>query len=451
MKNIKIKNALLVLAALNLGACSMDKDDGSEVNTDYKKLYLQQLDKTNKQIDEYNKTLTHAQGSDDLFLKSARLVKLIDSGSVEVLSARDSLKLLLATPAVQLKVKDTAEILKKSTQETIALIGDLENLYSKESESLLIHRAGETLQSQGLASAQNNRQERLKAMQNLSGLRNLLLSIYEEVGPAVNLYLGQNILPSSVTRPMPREMAQNPVVQSLREGGMISGRLRHALTGAAVANVNVGFKQEAGSPHYIQTTTTNSEGVYRSPYLRAGNYYVDYWGEGLAASRDQAITVTLGQNREEVASVTPPIADDQYRITLSWTDAKRGAVRDVDSYLQIPNAPQPLHYRMKGQNYEGAFLDRDDTDWGGPETTTIRELRNGTYIYYVNAYSDRDVPGALGNSNITVQIFKGNSLMRRFSVPAGQGNTFEVFRIVNGDFESSERYSTNLWQSRSGN
>ena len=141
----------------------------------------------------------------------------------------------------------------------------------------------------------------------------------------------------------------------------------------------------------------------------------------------------------------------EYRVTLSWCDEKSGAVSDVDTYLSIPGASVPLYYSVKAKEYEGTHLDVDDTGWRGPETTTIKDLRRGTYVFYVNNYSGRTDLRALGRSEVTVQVYRGQQQVRSYRIGSGRGITYEVFRIEVGSGGARtvdiEKYNDSLWVS----
>jgi uncharacterized protein YfaP (DUF2135 family) len=138
--------------------------------------------------------------------------------------------------------------------------------------------------------------------------------------------------------------------------------------------------------------------------------------------------------------MTPPVVDGEYRVTVSWTNEKNGAVRDVDSYLLIPGVDTPLSYRNVRRDYAGSYLDRDDTDWIGPETVTIKALKSGTYSYYVNNFSERRDRFALGRSNIRVQVYEKSRMIGDYKVPEGEGFSYELFQIVDGRFQPTGRW-----------
>ena len=85
----------------------------------------------------------------------------------------------------------------------------------------------------------------------------------------------------------------------------------------------------------------------------------------------------------------------EMRIVLSWGDFHS----DMDSYLLVPqetssSAVTKIFYGNKqtsGADGSSANLDVDDTDYYGPETTTITNPRPGVYSYFVNIYGSPDI------------------------------------------------------------
>jgi len=76
-----------------------------------------------------------------------------------------------------------------------------------------------------------------------------------------------------------------------------------------------------------------------------------------------------------------------------------------------------------------AQLDRDDTDYYGPETITLSSLNtNETYKYFVYNYSDFH---SLKDSEAHLSVFF-NGREYEFQVPNEEGNVWKVFEIRNG-------------------
>jgi len=122
---------------------------------------------------------------------------------------------------------------------------------------------------------------------------------------------------------------------------------------------------------------------------------------------------------------------DAMRVVLSW--AKHRA--DLDSHMIFPD--NHIFYEQKqGTN---AKLDVDDTDGYGPETITLQKKRFGDrYIYAVHDFTNWSRPNslALSNSQASVFVYIGQSLVRTYHVPPNRpGNLWTVFAVTeHGDF-----------------
>lgn len=169
---------------------------------------------------------------------------------------------------------------------------------------------------------------------------------------------------------------------------------------------------------------------------------MDFSNTGYITLTSVAAQVTTHATTVLNESLSPALASGQIRIVLNWCDETPGAVRDIDSYLQVPGGGDPVYFYNKTAS--GAQLDVDETDWKGPETITITSLGSGTYSYYVNNYSYRRNRLALGSSSVRVSVYKGTSLLRTYAVPSGNGLTYEVFRIVNGTLTDVKAYNDSL-------
>lgn len=260
-----------------------------------------------------------------------------------------------------------------------------------------------------------------------SGLRDLFNGLYNELVDDLNAKFGTEL-------PQNPEEGQSPILQSSNSnaGGQVQGRVRDSLTGAGISGAFVGFKRRPESARYFYETQTNADGDYDSPLLRPNTYYVDIYSAGRVDVRAQAVVVEAGEVTEENVSLSQPLAEGQIRITVSWTSERPGAVKDVDSWLSIPGASGPLSYHRVRTDHYGTHLDRDDTNWEGPETTTIRNLRQGTYHFWVNNFSSPGDARALGNSDVRVRVYQGNELVRSYTVPQGSGINYSLFKIENG-------------------
>ncbi len=329
-----------------------------------------------------------------------------------------------------------------SVSDILSEIDTLEGHLSTKMKSVQHLNINNAVISTDRSSAIKRADEASQALSSLSGLRNLYLKLLEDYNRQIKVYAEKNNQSEELNKEI--ESYSNPIVSDFQTGGVISGIVRDSVTGSGVPNVQIGFKKRLNDLRYFYVTHTDAQGSYQSNYLRPGSYIVEIQREGYVQTSRNEVTVERGHTTEENTSISKPIEAGQYRITISWGAMGYNKVRDVDSYLVIPGMRDPLSYRSVNRNYGGANLDRDDTDWIGPETITISDIKNGTYVYYVNNFSDRGRPTALGNSNIRIELYKGNEHIRSFTVPEGNGLSYEVFRIENGDFIYTETYNDNL-------
>lgn len=139
-------------------------------------------------------------------------------------------------------------------------------------------------------------------------------------------------------------------------------------------------------------------------------------------------------------NVTPAQQEqtDQIRIELAWADTSL----DLDSYLTGPG--------RDGQEFCVYFFTKqypDAKDLTGGETpdvqleasaeptleiTSINTQLAGAYIFYVYDYTNGEETSsfALSASQARVSVYRGNTLLEEFYVPAGQeGTLWKVFEI----------------------
>jgi uncharacterized protein YfaP (DUF2135 family) len=157
-----------------------------------------------------------------------------------------------------------------------------------------------------------------------------------------------------------------------------------------------------------------------------GSYYEgSVYARVLAEQSQSAYTI----------NVIPTSSDSVVSIILTWDESPA----DLDSHLiDTATSGGAVHTWFGGMDVaDYANLDVDDTTSYGPETTTIEQIVDGGYTFYVHDYTYRGNPNsyALSNSNATVRVIfvNGNGVVeeRKFYVPTGvAGTCWEVFRIT---------------------
>ena len=125
---------------------------------------------------------------------------------------------------------------------------------------------------------------------------------------------------------------------------------------------------------------------------------------------------------------------DEYQIVLSWGSDPS----DLDSHITGPasNGSSFHVYYSNLQASDGdniiASLDHDITSSYGPETITLRPVKNADrYTYYVYNFSGY---GTIQTSDAKIDLYKNGSLIKSFSPPNSNsaGRTWTVFAVQNG-------------------
>lgn len=254
----------------------------------------------------------------------------------------------------------------------------------------------------------------------------------------------QNCAPSNVSysEAPPEPQAAATSEPATAGDAILRGTVSNALTNAALANVIVRVRKAETPTDVVASLTSGSAGTFQSAALAPGNYLVDFVLANFIPVSNVPLVITAGKESVLNQSLSTAIGNDQIRIVLNWCDPKAGAAEDVDAYLSYPGGADPIYFNSP--NGDGVKLDIDILKWRGPETVTISTVKTGTYSYYVNNYSNRDDSAALGRSEVKVAVYKGSQQLKLYTVPAGAGISYEVFRIVNGSIVDIKRYDASL-------
>ena len=221
--------------------------------------------------------------------------------------------------------------------------------------------------------------------------------------------------------------------------GSASGKITDALNGKGLSGVNIKLRKEwnSKSGEYVEgvSTTTSSSGVYNLTDIPVGYYTVEASRDGYVTGYANILVLSSESIDDFDFSITPVLSGDEVRIVLTWGSTPR----DLDSHL-IGLKPSGdsfnVYYRAKKYNYNGvemANLDVDDTTSYGPETITILEEINGSYIYAVHDYSNRGSNSSdkLSLSGAVVKVFVGSRQVGEYHVPTNQiGTYWTVFEIT---------------------
>jgi PKD repeat protein/uncharacterized protein YfaP (DUF2135 family) len=176
------------------------------------------------------------------------------------------------------------------------------------------------------------------------------------------------------------------------------------------ANVTSGL-----APLGVQFTDLSQEGTHAVTAQAAG--YTNY--------TNTSVVIPTGGSLQLQISLSPILASGQYRFVLTWGESPT----DLDSHMltpEIEGSTYHIFYNSKGSAETAPYviLDIDDITSFGPETTTIYELKPGTYHYYIHNYSGSP---EITTSNGVVQIFNENGLLYTLQVPtSGTGLYWDI-------------------------
>ncbi len=201
--------------------------------------------------------------------------------------------------------------------------------------------------------------------------------------------------------------------------GTISGRVVNAVNAQAIAGAQVCVLSSN------QCATTNSQGNYSIANVVAGNQTVRATASGFTTLQ-QGVNVPGGGTATLNFALSPVLGQGEVRIVLTW-----GATpADIDSHLWLPAAhPYHVYYANTGNCTASPYacLDVDDRNGYGPETITIKQRFNGTYVYGVHNWSNET---AITNSGGRVQIYGPSGLLAQYNVPtSGNGLWWYVFDL----------------------
>lgn len=223
-----------------------------------------------------------------------------------------------------------------------------------------------------------------------------------------------------------------PLVPSSPTPGGISGfvydaTLNQVVQGTVTLELRGGINATTGTP--LQTVTASGGSPYLFSNVAAGTYTIVVIASGYANATKTGIAVGATTTSNQNIYISPVGVSALVRIVLTW----RANPRDLDGYLSgpLPNSTSRflVWYGSRGSLTSAPFaqLDQDVVSGFGPETITISQITPGTYYYSVDKYSGI---GPLEQSGARVDVYLNNSLAQSFFVPAGSGNTWNVFSMT---------------------
>lgn len=223
---------------------------------------------------------------------------------------------------------------------------------------------------------------------------------------------------------------------------VISGTIIDGLTGESIDTAGITVKLRTGSSNIIgaavQTVVTDEAGCYQFKDVPAGVYTVEAIDVRGNLPED---AIRYNHVNSTIVAASPYLSSDNYNLimnqqmqsitgsglvqfTLEWGTEESGASSDIDSHLIGPkkDGNGSFHVYYSDEAYWGwddtqsdeiryADLDVDDTDYEGPEHTTIYNETPGIYRFYIRNFSERDEENSdrMAKSSIKVTITIGSS------------------------------------------
>ena len=216
--------------------------------------------------------------------------------------------------------------------------------------------------------------------------------------------------------------------------GFASGQIFDVGTGRPVSGMTLyireGLENTTGS--VVQTLHMNDITTYSTTVgLEAGNYTIQVVDERTGISEEERyvtshfnIKILGGMTIDnQHGYVSNGLASEELRVVLTWGSTPS----DLDSHMVGPDGTGGKFHEYYPERDDGSDtdLDVDDTSSYGPETITVYQEHNGTYVYAVHDYTNRGSSSstALSNSGAQVKVYRGSKLLMTYNVPTNQGGT----------------------------
>ncbi len=237
--------------------------------------------------------------------------------------------------------------------------------------------------------------------------------------------------------------------------GTISGTVSNARTGGGLAGVSLQLRAGVNNldGEVAANTSVNADGAYTLS-VATGVYTAEYSLDGFTTAYATVVSLA-GQVYTQNASLVTAVNNDGAfaTVVLSW-DADPS---DLDTFLTGPSSVLNDRFKLAfyqkifttAGNYDSssligfnranpcatsevvASIDLDDVASYGPETTTICQVEEGEYRYYVHHYSGAS---SITDSPAQVVVTTAYGITRMFTAPQGAtGTSSDVWHVFNLD------------------
>jgi 5-hydroxyisourate hydrolase-like protein (transthyretin family) len=220
--------------------------------------------------------------------------------------------------------------------------------------------------------------------------------------------------------------------------GTVTGTIVDAQTGDPLEGVQVVATSgdHLGSTDAEYSAWTGDDGQFSLSNVPAGAYTLVFTLAGYIDS--EAIATIVAGGAVDVAGglvKESEAGEEVIAMVLTWgTETTRP--KDLDLHLSGPDgAGARFHvYYQSMSAGEQVSLDLDDTEWGGPETITIRRASGGDFVageYHVWVHNYSSTP-EFGGSAALVTITAGDQQVGQYAVSVARGDpTRDIWQVVN--------------------
>lgn len=248
--------------------------------------------------------------------------------------------------------------------------------------------------------------------------------------------ISANSSSSYATGTYPMICASASVKEAVGRGGKISGYFSDAEKGTRISASFMIHKETADGEIVGATDgyTSDADGNFVIDDLSAGEYVLEITKDGYIKDYMDITVPIRGEKVLGNLALSKELAADTYRIVMTWGNVPE----DLDAHLRgISTLGEDVHIYYKSRDGEGCHMDIDDSDYYGPETVTITFLNSLSGLRYaVHNFTDKDCEkfgtnaDALARSNVVVKVYKGDTLVKTYRVPANiKGTLWTVFAM----------------------
>ena len=206
-------------------------------------------------------------------------------------------------------------------------------------------------------------------------------------------------------------------VRVVNSGFVINGISSSAIDGLPVKDVNVSISElfdvtdEQGNFSLYIPNIPDSITIFGEK-----NSFCDFIGKFVVPENYNEKIFTYN------FSISPIPSTGEIRFVLNWSESPG----DLDSHLRTPQIDSTnfhIYYGNRGSDESSPYviLDVDDVDGYGPETITIKQTFNGTYLYYIHNYTGGNFP-------------ESNGVVRIYNSPSCGGEVISIPKQGNGRY-----------------